>query len=74
MRTASLISTAGSALLLATAAVAAADKAAQPAFDTKYIPKETAAALGVSVRTVEGDWRFIRAFLFDQLTKPDLHK
>ncbi|MCH8829050.1 MAG: DUF1559 domain-containing protein, partial [Planctomycetes bacterium] len=45
MRTTSLISTAVSALLLATAAVAAADKAAQPAFDTKYIPKETAAAL-----------------------------
>ena len=33
--------------------------------------EETAAALGVSVRTVRGDWRFIRVFLFDQLSKPD---
>lgn len=33
--------------------------------------EETAAALGVSVRTVEGEWRFIRAFLFDHLSKPD---
>jgi len=32
--------------------------------------EETAASLGVSLRTVEGDWRFIRAFLFDQLSKP----
>ena len=33
--------------------------------------EETAAALGVSVRTVRREWRFIRAFLFDQLSKPD---
>lgn len=32
---------------------------------------ETAATLGVSVRTIEGEWRFIRAFLFDQLSDPD---
>lgn len=32
---------------------------------------ETAAALEVSLRTVERDWRFIRAFLFDQLSRPE---
>ena len=29
--------------------------------------KETAAALGVSVPTVESDWKFARVYLFDQL-------
>ncbi len=33
--------------------------------------EETAAALDISVRTVEGEWRFIRAFLFDELSKPE---
>jgi RNA polymerase sigma factor (TIGR02999 family) len=32
--------------------------------------EETAAALGISVRTVEREWRFIRTFLYSQLSKP----
>lgn len=32
--------------------------------------EETAAAIGVSVRTVEREWHFIRTFLYAQLSKP----
>jgi RNA polymerase sigma factor (TIGR02999 family) len=33
--------------------------------------EETAAALNLSVRTVEREWRFIRAFLFNALREPE---
>lgn len=32
---------------------------------------ETAGVLGISVPTVERDWRFARAFLYDELTRPE---
>jgi RNA polymerase sigma factor (TIGR02999 family) len=32
--------------------------------------EETAAALAISVRTVEREWQFIRAFLYGQLSRP----
>lgn len=33
--------------------------------------EETAAALGCSLRTIEREWKFIRAFLYTELSDPD---